>query len=126
MSWVDGALGDFGRSLGVPDLRFPDSGAVTMQFERTGSLNFEKIDDAVLVYLVRSLDRPDADVFERALDACHWRHNHPYPVQAGLGGDTRLSFSVRIPDAEFQLPTIERIVDFLKQMHESCSDGALA
>ncbi len=126
MSWVDDALADFGRALGFPDLRFPASGPVSLQFERLGTLYFEPLDGQVLTYVVRTLDRPDGELFARALDICHWRHHHPFPVHAGLHAETQLSFAVRIPDTEFTLPTIERAVDLLGQLHDAVTEGVRA
>jgi type III secretion system chaperone SycN len=126
MSWVDDALADFGRSLGFNDLQFRSDGPVSLEFARLGTLYFEPLDGHVLTYVVRTLDRPDAGLFARALDLCHWRHHHAFPIQAGLAGDTQLSFAVRIPESDFTLPTIERVVDLLGQLHDAVSEGVRA
>ncbi|HVJ87941.1 MAG TPA: CesT family type III secretion system chaperone [Caulifigura sp.] len=123
MSWIDDALADFGRSLGFDQLKFPAEGPVSLQFDRLGTLYFEPLEGSILTYVVRSLDRPDAEMFARALDICHWRHHHAFPVHAGLHGETELTFALRIPDSDFRLPTIERAVDLLGQLHDAVSEG---
>lgn len=126
MSWIDDALSDFGRSMGIPDLRFGDNDALQLAFERRGTLFFERLDDGVLMYLVQQVPYPDAELYARALDACHWRHHHPYAVRAGLRGEDALAFAVEIPNAEFQLPAIERALEFLSDLQQRVREGALA
>ncbi len=126
MSWVDDALGDFGRTLGFDQLRFPDSGPVRLEFDRLGALFFEQLDGQILTYVVRTLDRADGELLARALDMCHWRHHHAFPVHAGLHGETELTFAVRIPESDFTVPTIERVVDLLGQLHDAVSEGVRA
>lgn len=126
MSWVDDALADFGRSIGIAGLQFAADSPVSLEFERLGTLCFEQLDGCVLVYAVRRLDRPDEECLSAALDACHWRHNHPFPVQAGLHGGEHLTFAVRIPERDFALPMIERAVNFLGEMHDAVSEGVRA
>ncbi|HVJ68525.1 MAG TPA: CesT family type III secretion system chaperone [Caulifigura sp.] len=126
MSWVDDALASFGRSLGFNDLRFRGQGPVSLEFDRLGTLFFEPQDGHILTYVVRKLDRPDAEFYARALDISHWRHHHAFPVSAGLHGETELTFAVRISESEFTLPTIERAVDLLGQLHDAVSEGVRA
>jgi type III secretion system chaperone SycN len=124
MSWVDEALADFGRTLGIANLRFPGDGPVRLEFDRQGSLYFEPLEGQLLAYLVRPLDRPEAEFLGRALDLCHWRHHHAFPVSAGLHAERELTFAVRVPEREFTLPTIERVVDLLGRLHDSVTEGA--
>jgi type III secretion system chaperone SycN len=123
MSWVDEALADFGRGLGFSDLRFQGNSPVSLEFDRLGTLCFEREDQHVLTYVVRALERPDAEFLARALDMCHWRHHHAFPVQAGLHGENMLTFAIRVPESDFTLPTIERVVDLLGRMHDAVSEG---
>jgi type III secretion system chaperone SycN len=126
MSWVDDALADFGRSLGIDGLRFQPDRPVQLEFARLGTLYFEPLDGQVLSYLVRRLDRADAGTLATALELCHWEHHHAFPVQAGLHDDSDLSFAVRIPESDFTLPTIERVVDLLGKLQDAATEGATA
>ena len=126
MSWVDGALADFGRTLGFHGLAFRDGNPVRLVFDRLGTLVFEPQDGHLLIYIVRTLERPDAELYARALDIVHWRHHHAFPVHAGMHGELEMTFAVRIPEPEFTLPTIERAVDLLGQLHDAVSEGVRA
>jgi type III secretion system chaperone SycN len=124
MTWADDALGRFGQTLGIEGLSFDGGDSVRMEFEASGALYFERLDEEILIYLVRELERPDVDVLARALALCHWRHNHPFPVHAGLHGERQLAFAIRIPQSEFDVPTIERVISFLRPLHDAALDGA--
>ena len=41
MSWVDDAVGTFGREMGFARLRLPEQGAVELAFENRGTLALE-------------------------------------------------------------------------------------
>ncbi len=38
MSWVDDAIAEFGRSLGLPDLQLGDQAPINLVFEKSGTL----------------------------------------------------------------------------------------
>lgn len=126
MSWVEQTVAEFGRGLGMDRLQFNEQGVVTLASDRLGALFIERTDGAVLVYLARSLDRPSGEAYARALDACHWRHNHPFLVSAGLRQETGLVFAVRLAENQFDLPTLERTIALLDELHREVREGAPA
>lgn len=126
MSWVEQTVAEFGRGLGIDGLRFNEQGVVTLATERMGTLFIERAEQAVLVYLVQPLDRASGEAYARALDACHWRHNHPFVVSAGLRQETGLLFAVRLTESEFDLPTLERAISLLDELHREVREGVPA
>lgn len=126
MSWVEQTVAEFGRGLGLDRLEFNPQGVVTLATERMGTLFIERVDGAVLVYLVQPLDRASAESYARALDACHWRHNHPFQVSAGLRQETGLLFAVRVIESDFDLPTLERVISLLDELHREVREGVPA
>lgn len=117
MHWIEQTITDFGHSVGIDALSLNDAGVVMLTFERLGTLFIERREMELLVYLVRELTHPTAATFRAALEACHYRHQHPFPVQAGLRGDRHLVFLARLPAADFILPNLERTVALLDQIH---------
>ena len=126
MSWVDDVLADFGRSMGIEGLAFNDSNVVSLKFEVTGDLYIERMDDGILVYVMREIDRPSKEIYAAALELCHWRHNHPFAVNPALRGDRHLVFAVNLTEAEFSMPTMEQLLQFLGQLHDQALEGAAA
>jgi type III secretion system chaperone SycN len=126
MSWVEGTVADFGRGMGIDGFAFNAHGVASLVSETLGSLFLERLHGAVLVYLVRPLDRPSGEALERALDACHWRHNRPYLATPGLRHDVDLLFAVRLAEGEFDLPTLERVISLLDQLHREVREGVPA
>lgn len=119
MSWVDDVLREFGRSMGLPNLAFGQRGAVRLSVERLGQLGLERRPDEVLLFLLRPIPVGDARPLRKALAVCHYREGHPFAVQAGLRGDDRLVFVVRIPEREFTVQAIEQGIELLDRLHVS-------
>ena len=124
MSWLDEALADYGRSLGFPRLAFDDRGVVNLMFQRSGALYFERIDDGLLAYLCREMDRPSAAVYAAALGLCHWRHNHPRAVNPALRRDRVLVFAARLREDEVSVPVLEQTIGLLQRLHDQIASGA--
>lgn len=121
MSWVDDVLGEFGQSMGLPHLKFGERGAARLSFERLGQLGFEKTAGEVVVFMLRTVPVGNPKAWRKALALCHYTEGHPFPVQAGLKGDTQLVFMVRIPEREFTVQAIEQSIMLLDRLHGSAA-----
>ncbi|NJN46462.1 MAG: hypothetical protein HC808_08285 [Candidatus Competibacteraceae bacterium] len=120
MSVGNQVLAEFGHSMGMGDLTWPDSGVVVLEFESRGELYLEDRDDALLVYLVRNIDTRGGtlNLLKNALQLCHYRQVLPYVVQVGLRGESSLVFLIRLPANEANLPELERVLDTLTNLHD--------
>jgi type III secretion system chaperone SycN len=121
MSLSSAVLAEFGQSLGLPDLQWPASGVLALDFDARGALFLEDRGDDLLVYLVRSITQPDRilTLLKTALQHCHYRQGLPYAVQPALRGDTDLVFAVRLPSRDVTLPELERVMDTLTTLHRA-------
>jgi type III secretion system chaperone SycN len=120
VSWVDDAVRDFGRGMGLERLALPEADALALAFERRGTLNLQRGDGCLLAFLSRDYPFAALSLLRGALEACHYREQRGWPVQAGLHGDT-LVLLARIPEAEVSLPVIERVLDQLTELHDRLS-----
>jgi len=119
MNWVDESLADFGRSMGLETLAFNDQGVVSLSFEAWGELYLERLQDGLLLYLCRGLDRPDAGLYARALELCHWRHNHAYAVNPAVHDEKLLVFAVRLSQQDAAAgPALDEAVQLLSRLHD--------
>lgn len=118
MNWLDATLSDFGRQLGLADLRFDASGLVQLGFEQDGSLGIERRDEEVLIYLVRPLDYHDDTLAERALKLVERRQGWRFPLQAGSLPGQRLLLLTRLPHRAFTLPALEEALQLLDRLHK--------
>lgn len=119
MSIVNHTLNEFGKTIGLDDLSFPETGTVSLQIEQMGTLFFEQASDEVLVYLTRPLPPFSDTALQTALNLCHYEQGHQVVVQAGLRGDDLLAFLARIPAHEFTMPAIDRSISLLEKLHDT-------
>ncbi|HET6467205.1 MAG TPA: hypothetical protein VFG43_02390 [Geminicoccaceae bacterium] len=117
MSWVDDAVADFGRGMGVPLLALPESGAFEIAFERRGSFYLERAGEDLLLYLKRGYPFASPELLRRALEACHWRQNRPFVVRIAMRED-ELVYLIRLAPREITLDRLERALAYLTEMHD--------
>ena len=117
-------LTEFVRGLGLTEFRWPDSGLATLAFDRRGTLYLEERPDELLLCLARPLasHQGRAPRLERALRLCHYRHDWPWTVQAGLREPEGLTFVARLPLQEATLPALTQALDLLTRLHERCDE----
>jgi len=109
-------LNDFARRLGLPALAAGASGAVELAIERVGRLGLEAVGDRALVTLARPYPPHASRAAAAALELCHWRENHPWPVHAGAKGAEWLAFTAAVPLPEFDVPALEKILPYLSNL----------
>ncbi|MEI2740849.1 MAG: type III secretion chaperone SycN [Candidatus Competibacter sp.] len=118
MNWIDDALREFGRGMGIAGLTLDRDTVAGLTFERRGALFFERADAAVLVYLARRTPAHDSVPLERALRHAHYGEGHPLPIQAGLLGEDTLVLLARVEERAFSLPALEKAVALLTELHD--------
>jgi type III secretion system chaperone SycN len=119
MSWIAQTFDELGRSIGVPRLLPDANGRLSIRIGDDRRLDFQVLDDTVLLMLVRPIEGNDRTLaMRRALDACHLRHGWTLPVRAGLSREGQLVFIARLPTAEFRPNTVEQAFDLLTRLHE--------
>lgn len=127
MSYIEQTVAEWGRGLGMDRLQFNSDGVLSLASDALGALFIERRDDdAVLIYLVRPLDRASGEAYARALDSCHWRHNLPYIATPALRHDQNLLFAVHLSDSQCDLPTLERVISLLDELHREVREGVPA
>jgi type III secretion system chaperone SycN len=120
MNLVDDVLLQFGRSIGMEDLRLREDACLVLDMQRLGSLAVELIGERredVAVSLSRRIEAPSEDACARALELCHYRSPAPWPVRAGLSGPGDLMFAVGLEIADFTLPNLNQVIDWLDGLH---------
>jgi type III secretion system chaperone SycN len=114
---LDDAVGAFGRSMSLDRLAVPATGALTLAFERRGTLCLERKGEDLVVYLRRAYPFAPVQLLSAALDSCHWRHNRLLPVRAGMRGDD-LVFLIELGGRDLTQSRLEQAVSLLGQLHD--------
>ena len=128
MNWMQDTLEEFGRQLGLPALRLSDSGVAQLDLQAGGMLAIEPSPggEEVLVYLGRPLGFEGAAVLRSALEHAHHDAAHPVAVQVGVRGsgpEALLLVVARIPVAEFTVPALGRVADYLGRWSDGVRHG---
>ena len=107
---LDAALNDFGKRMGLPALAFSAEGLAALDVQDLGRLYFERshgdAGEELLIYLARDIPGYDDGMVGRALALCHYRHNTPFALSAGLRGDTLLLLT-RVPAKQASAAMLE-------------------
>ena len=69
--------------------------------------------------MARTHSRLETNHLIAALSVTHWDLNPEFPVNSALHEDNTLVFSVSVPESEFNLPTLEKAIDYLGRQHDS-------
>jgi type III secretion system chaperone SycN len=112
-TWVDRAIAEFGRSIGVGQLSFGEAGVLSLQLDAFGTLFIEQAEGCVLIYLARSIPLPHNGTAARLLTLSHYDEGLPMAVNPGLRGEDAFVLSVRVPESEFSLPLLEQAMALL-------------
>lgn len=116
----------FAHGLGLTDFSWSGGrGMAVFAFDRRGTLYLEEHPEGLLMYLSRDLDTRESVCarLTQALRLCHYRHNWPFVVQAGLRDASHLVFLVRLPLAEVTLPALEQALDLLTRLHDQTASA---
>ena len=129
MRWqVEETVGEFGRHLGIEDLKLDDAGSIVLEIDRIGRLGIEMVgerDDRVAVSLSRDYREPFPEEASRfALENCHYRSRTEFVIQPAFSGGGRLAFAVCLDTSDLTVPSIHQIVDELDRFHESMNQVA--
>lgn len=117
----DETIHEFGRSLGMDDLRLRENGALMLQVDNIGTIAFELIGefrDHLAMSLTRQIEPPDAEACRRILELCHYRSPSPFAVHAAFNSHGSLVFAIGFEASEFTLPNISTAIDLLDGLHQ--------
>jgi type III secretion system chaperone SycN len=121
MNPIDETIAEFGRSLGITDLRLRASGGVVLAVQSIGTLAIDvagPTQDSVVVSLSKPLARPAELDGRRLLGFAHHRTRPRLPVQLGAFRG-QIVLAVVLPQAEFTLLKINEVIHVLDQQHQS-------
>ena len=129
MSWVHETLEQFGQQLGLPALELGAHGVAQLELQAGGVLAVEPAHGKaaeVLVYLGRPVGFEGDALVRNALARAHYSAAHPMPVQVavrGEGPEALLLVLVRVPEREFTVQTLGRVVEYLGRWSDGVRHG---
>ncbi|MDR3037792.1 MAG: CesT family type III secretion system chaperone [Candidatus Adiutrix sp.] len=113
MPWDEHLLAEFGRRLGLGELRPPASGPLTLEVGGLGQLALEPLADGdLLLSLALPLPPYERERLTRALRRCAPEQGPVYPLACGCHHN-HLIFMVRLPQAGLRAADLENAAVFL-------------
>lgn len=124
MSVIEDTLREFGRSIGMEDLKLRDDGTLVLDMQQVGTLAIELIGERredVSLSLSRRIQPPGEAACTRLLEMCHYRTPSTWPARVGLTSGGTLLFAIRLETFDFTLPNLHQALDWLDGMHQQSS-----
>ena len=125
MTVVDDTIAEFGRSMGIDDLRLNESGTVVLSVQSLGLLGLDRAGargESVLVSLTRPLPPVCEGKWSALLAATHPQSHPPAGLQIGVIRE-QLVLAMLIELGEFTLPRIHEVIGYLDRQHASLEAG---
>lgn len=119
MTLLEETLRSFGSVIGIPNLAFNAYGSICFSLENVGDVYFQKSnDEGVLIGMTGHLPVYQNELYLKALDLCHFRHQHPVDVQVGMTSDERLVFLTLVNANDFTLEKIESVLRLFEELYQ--------
>lgn len=105
-------------------MAFNENNLVKLTLQSYGDLFLEYLDrshnddrDALLLYLARTIAHPDPALYQKMLELCHIKEDHPFMLNPCLRGNDRFIFMIHMEPSELTLPLLESGIDLLQNLH---------
>lgn len=121
MNLLAESVAEFGRSLGMANLRLRENSGTVLTVQSIGTLAFDvagPAQDSVVISLSKALTPAKELDGRRLLAFAHYRSRPRLPVQFGVHRG-HLVLAVVLPQKEFTLPKINEVIRVLDQLHQS-------
>ena len=119
MNWIGDIVSEFGRRIGLPNLRLDDQGKLRMALEDGTGLGVWHISGTaapeVVVYRSCPLAYLQAPAYRSALRLADFRQPNPWPVQAGVS-QRELVLATRIPERAFSSTSFDQALERLTEL----------
>ena len=121
MNWIDHAITEFGRNIGIPSLQLNSSLRLKLKLENDCFINIQHMPELTLpeVIISRSelLNYLNEKQFRAALKLANFRKQTIWPVQVGCN-EKELLIAMRIPERSFSLNVLEQTIEQLTLLHK--------
>ncbi|MDR2503069.1 MAG: type III secretion chaperone SycN [Deltaproteobacteria bacterium] len=117
-------IAEFGRRMGLRDLRLTPDGTLRLDIEGMGALFLEQGEGEMLVYLARNFPSHDRGALRRALALCRPGPARPFTLYAGLRRPSTLILLTRFAENDFSLQMLEQAVPALSRLMDEALRAA--
>ena len=115
---ADAVIG-FAKTMGLDNLKLPESGILQFTFEQVGTFVIEDKNEGTALYVFREM--PEYDLAEKlnlALQLCHYKESRGFDVQSALHEGINLVLLTWLSHEQVTVPKVEEVLNHLTNMHE--------
>ena len=121
MNWVNQAITDFGRSIGIPTLKLDQKSRLVLTLPEDRRIQIQHLPELALPEVVVSRSEPlhfaEPEILRLAMRSADFRYPSLWPIQAGAT-ESELLLAMRIPQRAFVMNVLEQALENLKALHE--------
>ena len=121
MNWIDHAITEFGRNIGIPSLQLNSSLRLKLKLENDSCINIQHMPELALPEVIISraelLNYLNEKQFRAALKLANFRKQAIWPVQVACN-EKELLIAMRIPERSFSLNVLEQTIEQLTLLHK--------
>ena len=118
------ALAELCESIGLPGSLPLRGRPLVLQFERSGRLEIEEqVSGDFAIVLARPVSPHGQGIAAAALRAIHPDRGLPFRVKAAFRGVDQLVLLARLPPADMQLSTLDRLISVLFSLADQAEAG---
>jgi type III secretion system chaperone SycN len=125
---LEEVIEDFGNSAGFRSLKTNANGVVNITIDGIGDLFIDEkyrdeSGDCVFMYLMRTYEHANGELFRRALLLCDYQSGAEFLVNPVLNGDQVLGFAVKHQVETFNVNTLQKTIRLLNSLHDRLTSG---
>ncbi len=119
MSWVQQAIGDFGKTIGMPDLELNSHNKLRLMLGTDTILSFNYIDSLPIKEIIISVEKEVSYIpyqaLKNILESSHFEKQPQIIFQSGIL-ENKCIYSARILERSFNISAIEKAINFLENL----------
>ena len=126
MNWIEQVIAEFGRQIGMYDLRLGADGSIRFDLDDESSFgiiyNAQRNSNEVIVYRSTPVNYLGKMQYKEALGLSHFKKPRQWPLQATCNQKV-MTLAFRIPERALMLSSLEKAITELQNSQKQIGDS---
>ncbi|MDR2737442.1 MAG: hypothetical protein LBB18_00670 [Puniceicoccales bacterium] len=125
---LDEVIREFGNLSGFRSLETNVHGVVHITIDKIGDLFIDEkyrdeSGDCVFMYLLRTYEHPDGELYRRALAMCDYQSGAEFLINPVLHKDQMIGFAMKHRVETFDIDTLQKTIRTLNELQDRLGSG---